>query len=257
MNNHTDHNASLTPRWSLDRRLAIALLVLVPLAIWGHNIYDGLSVGVASPPALPEELNQVGSPTSVMIGTSNHGTTPKSLAVGSANNLGATPTGSGSFAAGHYNNVNGFQVSALGHANTVGGQFNGAIGYGNQVQGFSSFGWGQGNYILPGTSHATAAGHYNIIYAVGGAGIGVNNDVYSYGCTSVGTFNAPVNDEDDAQATPSPKTHWRAGDPVFVVGNGSGAGPTPRSNALVVLKDGTVIIPKRQGDISMGAFTTQ
>jgi len=40
---------------------------------------------------------------------------------------------------------------------------------------------------------------------------------------------------------------------LFIVGNGTGTGGTPRTNALRILEDGTVLIQPK-GDISMGGF---
>ena len=48
---------------------------------------------------------------------------------------------------------------------------------------------------------------------------------------------------------------WTPADLLLVVGDG--ASNAARSNALVVLKDGTVIMTKVQGDIGMGPFTAQ
>ena len=45
---------------------------------------------------------------------------------------------------------------------------------------------------------------------------------------------------------------WNAQDPLFEIGNGTDQ--WHRSNALTVYKNGTVIIPKAQGDILMGEF---
>ncbi len=51
---------------------------------------------------------------------------------------------------------------------------------------------------------------------------------------------------------------WVPTEPIFVVGNGTGKPSDPpakrNSNALVILKNGDIQIPKRQGDILMGEF---
>lgn len=53
-------------------------------------------------------------------------------------------------------------------------------------------------------------------------------------------------------------TTWVPEDPIFIVGNGTGKSTDPinvrQSDALRVLKNGNVIIPKRQGDVLMGEF---
>jgi hypothetical protein len=238
--------AILTPRTRLHRQLAVGLLFLVPLAVWSYNITEGLSVGVDA------ATNSLGANSSVMIGSNNSGSTPKSLAVGSSNSVGTASAGSGNLAAGHNNDVNGYQNYAFGHSNIVDGSFDTAIGFQNTTKGFSSLTWGQGNQILTGTTHGTAGGLYNIIKASGGVALGLYNEVESYGCTVVGMWNKPIGDE---ATNPAAKNSLRPQDPLFVVGNGTGANSL-RKNALVVTKDGTVTITKvpAQGGISMGNY---
>lgn len=66
----------------------------------------------------------------------------------------------------------------------------------------------------------------------------------------VGSFNSFTENESSSI--------WVDIDPIFVVGNGTGELSDPPSkrnrNALVILKNGDIQIPKRQGDILMGEF---
>jgi hypothetical protein len=69
----------------------------------------------------------------------------------------------------------------------------------------------------------------------------------------IGQNNALVANDAEAAA----QTSWRGGDSLFVIGNGADGG-TP-SNALEVLKNGTVTIKTvpAQGGIDMGVYDAQ
>ena len=83
----------------------------------------------------------------------------------------------------------------------------------------------------------------NVVRADGGVAVGGLLNVDTYGTTAVGFANETILGDRGAH---------QPEDPVFIVGNGTD--DTNRSNALVILKSGDVIIPKAQGDISMGIF---
>lgn len=73
--------------------------------------------------------------------------------------------------------------------------------------------------------------------AANNAAIGTSLFVPDNGCLVVGQWNetSTAGDED-----------------LFILGNGTGA--NDKSNAFEVYKNGDVIIPKVQGDVSMGSF---
>lgn len=86
-------------------------------------------------------------------------------------------------------------------------------------------------------SNCTLVGHTNV--ALGDYSHALGRGLLAEGnCVTVGTYNDP-----NSSPTKTKK---------FVVGYGDQGGP--RANALEVHDDGTVLINKRQGDISMGDF---
>lgn len=98
-------------------------------------------------------------------------------------------------------------------------------------------------YLTTAISLGRAIGDYSI------AG-GVEAEAIAYRSVAFGSHtNIDWNESPDK---------WVETDSIFVIGNGTGVASDPpermRSNALVVLKNGNVLIPKRQGDILMGEF---
>ena len=151
---------------------------------------------------------------------------------GLLNNIGAGSYGS--MVAGGYNTVNADYSLIAGQNNTVEGATVGsktlisaAIGGANHVMANNSWTIGSSNEI---SSSLTL-----------GLGTGLVAD--SMGCTFVGEFNEGVQGSLATRETE---------DPVFVVGNGIDS--NNRSNALVVKRNGDVVITKPQGDISMGIY---
>ncbi len=101
-------------------------------------------------------------------------------------------------------------------------------------------GWASGAFSFAVLGHAS--GQYSSV-------IGEGTKSSSLSCVTVGSFSPEGSYSADS---------WVPTDPIFIVSNGSGKVTDPlnvqRSDALRVLKNGNVIIPKRQGDILMGEF---
>jgi hypothetical protein len=139
-----------------------------------------------------------------------------SLVSGTSNIL----TGTSSLVAGQGNTVEGATVGSRASVSA-------AIGANNHVMTFNAWTIGSQNEV---------SGNFSLAF-----GCGLFGD--SMGCTFVGEFNEPVEGN---------LTLREEQDPVFVVGNGTSS--SNRSNALVVKRNGDVIISKPQGDISMGIY---
>ncbi|OJV03149.1 MAG: hypothetical protein BGO12_09735 [Verrucomicrobia bacterium 61-8] len=158
-------------------------------------------------------------------------------------------------------------AAAAGHAGAVySSAFGGYVDASAEWSSAFAGGYAAGAYSVAVTSGG-AYGHYSFAansgyslgehsFAVmGGAygqncvAIGKNSISESMYCVTVGSYSAEGNYSLDA---------WVPTDPIFIVSNGSGKGADPlnvrQSDALRVLKNGNVIIPKRQGDVLMGEF---
>jgi len=144
-------------------------------------------------------------------------------------NLGifSTAFGYDNMAKGEYSIVaGGGRNVASGGNSTVGG------GLDNRVQhNYGTIGGGVGNKVT-GLSGTVVGGQYNVAQSWGETVIGTYNDSISY----VSSRTAPI-----------------ATDRLFVIGNGIGSGGTPRSNALVMLKNGNTTVT---GDWTGPAFTS-
>lgn len=188
------------------------------------------------------------------IGSGNWVAGMGSLSVGSDNQIGYNPANWWGSWYGHYS-------LAVGSGNIIQYSYAAAIGVNNYNSGDASLVVGSSNSIpfggddptgshsfISGASNYNAGSHYSIIsginnyseYSDGNAtfGRGLIN-IWNY-CTLVGKYNAYVGGTNL----------------LFVVGNGSGVSEAAdeRHNALEVYGDGSVIIPKRQGDVGMGRF---
>jgi len=94
-----------------------------------------------------------------------------------------------------------------------------------------------GQYSMALGSSNTTSGQYS-------KALGVGVTVSSFEAIAVGAYNVP-------DTNPN-ATAWVPTDRLFVVGNGTSASAT--SNAMTILKDGTVLINPK-GDLSMGSYT--
>ena len=166
---------------------------------------------------------------------------PHSFAYGYSN----LASGAGSLAGGLLTQAPGYGSAALGSGSTATGAYSFAVGDHATAIEADTFAAGAGATAL---THASAAFNYGTLttgFSSFAAGYYTKADSFAsfvVGCWNLGGY-----------AGPNGAWQWNGQDPVFEVGNGTG--PATRSNALTVYKDGTVIIPKRQGDILMGEFT--
>jgi hypothetical protein len=167
---------------------------------------------------------------SVALGTQSLAIYDGSVAVGDdtfSNGVGSAAIGTGANAHGNYSVAVGNGVwsedlgSALGHSLMAGGN--------SIALGISSVAF----------DYSIALGVNSL--ALGSSSIVIGRDlVAGYQTVVIGAKNVPEGSI----------TEWVETDPLFVVGNGR---ESP-SNAFVILKNGDVRIPKRQGDILMGEF---
>jgi hypothetical protein len=149
---------------------------------------------------------------------------------------GSAVIGIGSYQAGVYSGIVGIDNSIDSSAGAFATGNDNVISSGDQ-----SFSAGLGNYVHSGAS-CFVAGSYNDVTSDGqiilGQGIVASLSTGGASAMIVGNYNLEVTNQ------------------LFVIGNGTGSGATPRHNAVEVYKDGTVKILKRQGDVGMGRFTT-
>jgi hypothetical protein len=104
-----------------------------------------------------------------------------------------------------------------------------------------------GNGIAIGYSNSTetagtAIGWGNWVLGYRATAIGYSLTADSHSSFVVGCYNVGGGEMWD----------WVPTDPIFEIGNGTAY--NARSSALIVYKDGSIKIPKRQGDIPMGEF---
>jgi hypothetical protein len=97
--------------------------------------------------------------------------------------------------------------------------------------------------------HAYALGSWARAHGEGTVAIGRSASAWSYWATAIGPFPEPAMAEGGTIAENA--SAWDPGDPIFVIGNGMSG--EDRSNAMRVLKDGTVLVWPR-GGLSMGSF---
>jgi hypothetical protein len=141
-----------------------------------------------------------------------------------------TNLGNNSMAFGSNNLASGGASTALGTANTSSGTASASIGSGNIASGGHSVTLNQNNTTSGLNSFAQGFG--NTSSANASSAMGLNNTAPSWAEMTVGA-NATTYAATDAST-------WVGTDRVFTVGNG--AGPTLRSNALTVYKNGEINI---------------
>ncbi|WP_179320307.1 hypothetical protein [Winogradskyella helgolandensis] len=124
----------------------------------------------------------------------------------------STAIGNRTFSSGDYS-------TALGYATVSSGDYSTAIGSSNSALGDYSIALGSVN---------NASGDYS-------TAMGRLNSASSYGETVIGLYST--------ESTPNNISNWDANDRLFVIGNGFYDGGYLRSNALVVLKNGTITAP--------------
>jgi hypothetical protein len=177
------------------------------------------------------------------------------LVVGNGNKLATDATSvlsSARFGAvfGYNNTIQKGSYSTLtsGRDNIVSADNSLVVGQSNTVEGAAvgsraiiSAAIGGMNHVMAGNSWTM--GSSNEVTGELSTALGVGLVADSMGCTFVGDTSAPVQGS---------LTTRRDEDPVFVVGNGTDS--DNRSNALIVKRNGDVVITKPQGNISMGIY---
>ena len=159
-----------------------------------------------------------------------------------------------------------------GQGSLTGGRYSSATGYASMAMGYGAH--ARGNSIAMGTvaeafgRNSTAIGVFTEAWGNSSTAMGVGTQAYGRNTTVIGVYNESVlASSSDLQYQDNADGH------MFVVGNGSD--DNIRSNAMVVYhdgavdvgkndaddtvplkvtSDGSVILAKEQGDISMGAF---
>ncbi|WP_309383709.1 hypothetical protein [Cerasicoccus frondis] len=97
-----------------------------------------------------------------------------------------------------------------------------------------------------------SCGHYTVVEGELASAFGYYTTASTYGGMAIGQYNEAVTKGGN---TPDPDDWQGEGadpGPVFEVGIGTGS--SDLQNAMTIFQDGTIIIGKVQGDISMGAF---
>lgn len=240
----------------------VLVLVALPLAN-SLNVIDSLTVQGTT------NLNTVSNSTNAAIGSSNYlgSGVSSSIAVGSNNyivgpavgtvvagtgNAVETATKSGVFGKDHY--VSGSQTLVGGTLNGVEGTYGFSYGFTNWVAANATSAMAGGQYTIANGVASAALGNYTMANGTASTSLGNNTKAYSFASVAIGQYNAKAPTSSDEDTNTQARTTWRGQDTLFVIGNGTGSGATPRKNAFLVTKDGTIIIQK-QGDISMGSYT--
>ncbi len=187
------------------------------------------------------------------------------LIVGEPHPTAFTP-GEGALMAGGGNKAEGQSSVALGSYNTASNHGSVAIGFGNTSSSFSSLAIGE--YAISSGTLSFAMGYHSAASGMLSFAMGSHLNAYGYSTTVVGRYNeSTFADASDSSWAPNEDGH------LFVVGNGTlwndrsnamvvyhdgavdvGKNDTDDTVPLQVTADGSVILAKEQGDISMGAF---
>ncbi|MBC7849653.1 MAG: tail fiber domain-containing protein [Chitinophagaceae bacterium] len=141
---------------------------------------------------------------------------------------GALASGPQSFSQGYYSSATGFYSFARGFAASATGDHGMAFGQNLTSNGNFAHAFG-GNTTVTG-DYGFSNGYNNVVTGYFAGAFGQGLSARTYNAFVVGRYN------DSLPLTSS--TTWVAGQPVFVVGNGTAS--NARSNAMVVLKSGNV-----------------
>ncbi len=161
--------------------------------------------------------------------------------------------GNGSKASGLYSSAIGFHTTASGTYSTAVGQYTTASNARSTAMGFSTTASGPwstalGNYTEASGMFSTAMGAYTTASGDLSTTTGHSTIAKSYNSFVIGRYN-------DTLTTSSPY-YWEFTDPLFIIGNGTTE--TNRSNAMTVLKNGSVGIgtstPEYKLDIELGSL---
>ncbi|WP_458626122.1 tail fiber domain-containing protein [Winogradskyella sp. PC D3.3] len=171
--------------------------------------YKTLASGVAST-AMGSSSTASGDSSTTM-GSYSTASGDSSIAMGAS----STASGLASTAMGSSSTASGGSSTAMGSSSTASGDSSTAMGYHSEASGHSSIAMG---------SYSTASGYYS-------SAIGRSTKAQSVSSTALGQFNVGGGDA----------VSWVVTDPLFEIGNGSSN--ALRTNALTVLKNGTITAP--------------
>ncbi|MES2707738.1 MAG: hypothetical protein V4726_14185 [Verrucomicrobiota bacterium] len=174
------------------------------------------------------------------------------------------PADNGNLIIGTENHAEGTHHLVQGFGNTVDGDANLVIGEWNAGEGNFNLMLGTDNAIDPGpselgignilfgtsntataTQNSMVGGHGSMVFGHNALSLGDHSVAYTVASTVIGSYNAFLPGETDLAA----RSLWRAGDPLFVVGNGTYG---TRRNAFVITKNGKVDIPT--GPLTVGGY---
>ncbi len=141
-----------------------------------------------------------------------------------------------STAMGYSTTASGEYSTAMGSSTTASGDYSTAMGYSTTASGNISTAMGIGTdangYNSTATGHVTTAnGYYS-------TAMGYQTDAEAYACVALGRWNLTSS---SYSANP-----WVATDPLFIIGNGTS--DSDRHNAVLVRKDGSVVLPDVYND---------
>lgn len=180
------------------------------------------------------------APFSVVAGvlSSTHASANYSLSMGNT----AKTMAAYSFSFGYKAETGGTYSFAFGNESKTTGAHSLAFGSHSEASGTHSLAFGNLSHAL--ANYAIAMGEAATASGAGSLAIGTGATANSFRGMALGSF--PV------LRTDASATTWVATDPLLTVSNGET--DSARSNAMVVLKNGAVLI-KPSGDLSMGTFT--
>ena len=115
---------------------------------------------------------------------------------------------------------------ATGYDNSASGNYSSVFGTENEVSGFASTAFGSNNNSSG--DCAFAANYYTNAIGINSAAFGYYSDAQAYGSFVVGRYNIQNGTYNS----------WISSEPLFVIGNGTSASTSNRSNAVTVLKNG-------------------
>jgi hypothetical protein len=133
---------------------------------------------------------------------------------------------------------------AIGRSTLIGAgaTFSIAMGYSSEVSASAQGATALGYDNTASANYAMALGNKNTVTGQYAVTLGAFVTAQAFDSVVIGRWNVIEGNS----------TSWQGTDPVFVVGNGTS--DTARTNAMKILKDGSVLIPAK-GDLSMGSFT--
>ena len=165
----------------------------------------------------------------------------------------SSASGPYSFAAGNYGTASGANsVSFGGYASGTD-----SFAFFGSAWGVNSIALGNGNVAGP---RSTAIGNNTWASGTQGVAIGIDSSAYgtnsiaigyeaqegSYGAIALGSYITGCSENGGSVNS----TSWVSTDPLLEVGNGTGTGSTPRSDALVVYKNGNAVFSPPPGTSS-------